>query len=1045
MNTFTRLKLAMRTQRAFNSYRRTGNLNGLDMALSTYRELLASQPDNWMALSRIVSFLICRYKETGDPADLNEAIDAGRKVLAAAKPGFYEIGMYLSNLGNALLGRFELAGDLADLDEAIESLRRAVALGRPGARDLTTYRNLATYLSSYGLALVRRFEVAGDPADLEEAIEAVRRAIGCARPGDRNRAFFYSTLGGALHSRFVETGDAADLQEAIDCGRQALAAAPPGPSTASALAVLAAAFSARFEAAGDPADLDEAIEADRRALVTLPRDHPARAGHLSNLVRILQLRFELAGDRADLDEAIDAGREAIAAAPGHVYFFMFLGNHENTLRMRFELAGDRADLDEAIDIGRQTVAIPSRQPVRAKLLSNQGSNLFRRFEATGDNADLDEAIDLGRQALAALPAGDPSAAGLLSNLGNFLSWRYRGSGDSADLDEAVSLGRQATAAIPSEHPDLAMYLLNLADSLYTRYEHSQNATDLDEAITFWQQASKVKAGQPQIRLSAAEKSGFAAAKAGRFAEAFDSYTVAVGLLPVVAWHGLDRATRQEHLAKFGGLGANAAACAILANRPEAAVELLEQSRSVLWTQALNLRSRDLARLADKAPDLATRLDRIRDVLDAPVPDALPSLLMQTGSTTPADGATHSTRISEMRQRKAREWDELVNEVRAIKGFEHFLATPSYTELAQAPADGPVVIVNASVHGCHALIVSHTEDKPQVICLPGMSWDAVVDQDIKWLKSVAGVNDLERPFLEREQDRREMLNVLSWLWDVIAEPVLASLGHVSPHRPDTPWPRVWWCCTDSLTVLPIHAAGKYPALRTGRNHTGDCLPDRVISSYTPTLTALIRNRQSADFRPVRHLTIGMPTTPGKSSLPAVRAEVEVIARHFPPNDGNHQLIGSEASHDAVLSAIANHSWVHMACHASQERDPDRSGFSLWDASLTIADLASQIDQVRDLAFLSACETATGSVQHLDESIHLGAAMQFLGYRHVIATMWTVADSPAPYVSDVVYTELARGGRPDPNRSAQALHNATRELLQHDPSDPATWATYIHIGT
>jgi hypothetical protein len=39
---------------------------------------------------------------------------------------------------------------------------------------------------------------------------------------------------------------------------------------------------------------------------------------------------------------------------------------------------------------------------------------------------------------------------------------------------------------------------------------------------------------------------------------------------------------------------------------------------------------------------------------------------------------------------------------------------------------------------------------------------------------------------------------------------------------------------------------------------------------------------------------------------------------------------------------------------------------------------------------ACQTATGSVRHLDEAIHLAAAMQFLGYRHVIATMWTIAD-------------------------------------------------------
>jgi len=78
-------------------------------------------------------------------------------------------------------------------------------------------------------------------------------------------------------------------------------------------------------------------------------------------------------------------------------------------------------------------------------------------------------------------------------------------------------------------------------------------------------------------------------------------------------------------------------------------------------------------------------------------------------------------------------------------------------------------------------------------------------------------------------------------------------------------------------------------------------------------------------------------------------------------------------------------VHLACHAGQQHaDPASSGFALWDGTLTITDLAAQPTQGRDLAFLSACQTAAGSVRHLDEAIHLAAAMQFLGYRHVIAT-------------------------------------------------------------
>ena len=114
--------------------------------------------------------------------------------------------------------------------------------------------------------------------------------------------------------------------------------------------------------------------------------------------------------------------------------------------------------------------------------------------------------------------------------------------------------------------------------------------------------------------------------------------------------------------------------------------------------------------------------------------------------------------------------------------------------------------------------------------------------------------------------------------------------------------------------------------------------------------------------------------------------------------------------------------------------------MWDGPLTLGALAAQPTRGRDLAFLSACQTATGSVRHLDEAIHLAAAMQFLGYRGVVATMWTIADSPAPAVADVFYGAVA--GQPD--AAAEALHRAAGALRREDPTNPLRWAPYLHIG-
>jgi CHAT domain-containing protein len=282
-----------------------------------------------------------------------------------------------------------------------------------------------------------------------------------------------------------------------------------------------------------------------------------------------------------------------------------------------------------------------------------------------------------------------------------------------------------------------------------------------------------------------------------------------------------------------------------------------------------------------------------------------------------------------------------------------------------------------------------------------------------------------------------------LWEVLAEPVLTALGHTATPASGDARPQVWWCPAGPLTMLPIHAAGRHP--RHGDATAGACVLDRVISSYTPTLDALARARQPSAPVPVRHLTVGMPVTPGLPRLPAVAAELEVVARHFPASAGHKQLIGERATRAAVQAAIAAFPWVHLSCHAGQiAADADSSGFALWDAALTVTDLTAQPTTHRELAFLSACQTAAPSVRHPDEAIHLAAAMQFLGYRRVIATMWTIADSLAPKVAASVYDALTRGGGPDPRLTARALHQAVSSLRQADPADPLLWAPYIHLG-
>ncbi len=711
-----------------------------------------------------------------------------------------------------------------------------------------------------------------------------------------------------------------------------------------------------------------------------------------------------------------------------------------------ERAGDTADLDAAIEAGQQAVSVTSAgHAALPRRLSNLSLALRARFERAGDSADLDAALTAIRDAVAATPPGPPALPAILSNLGGALQTRFERAGDTADLDAAIEAGQQAVTLTPPGHPSLPGRLSNLGNALRTRYGRAGDTADLDAAIGCWRDASAVPAGPPGIRLSAARNWGSAAAAAGRTGDAAEGYAAAVRLLPTVAWHGLDRRTREEQLAQLAGLAADAAARAVLDGRPGLAVELLEQGRSVLWNQALSLRS-DLSRLAEEAPELAERLDSIRLILDSPLPETTPAPPEPGPGGDPFPGlARQHEDAADLRRRKAREWDDTLAQVRALPGFGHFLAAAPYPELVAA-AGGPVVIVNASSYGCHALITEAGTTQPRVVTLPGLSMAAAIENANTMLAALTGGATPGRPLLEREKDRHAMLDVLDWLWDVIASPVLTTLGHTGAPAAGQPWPRIWWCPTGPLTVLPIHAAGHHPRHRTTASHGAETVPDRIISSYTPTLTALARSRQPAPAGPVRHLTIGMPETPGLPALPAVPDELRILATHFPPGKTNRQLSGPKATRSAAMDAIAVCSWLHLACHASQQHaDPDRSGFALWDGTLTITDLAFLPAANRDLAFLSASATAAGNIRHPDEAIHPAAALQFLGYRHIIATMWTIADQSASLVADAFYARLKQDDWSRNPRAAEALHHAIRALRQANPTNPLLWAQYIHLGS
>uniref|UniRef100_UPI0021BF4366 CHAT domain-containing protein n=1 Tax=Frankia gtarii TaxID=2950102 RepID=UPI0021BF4366 len=505
------------------------------------------------------------------------------------------------------------------------------------------------------------------------------------------------------------------------------------------------------------------------------------------------------------------------------------------------------------------------------------------------------------------------------------------------------------------------------------------------------------------------------------------FTAAVELVGRVAPRSLGRSDQESLLAELGSLGPDAAVCCVRAGMVGRAVELFEQGRGVLLGKALDTRT-DLTALAEQHPDLAasfTRLQGILDQADNPAPPQQP----QPGGTTP-DMTGSDRRAAGMAL------DELIATIRDLDEFDRFLQPPPVKELTATATHGPVVVVAVSEFGSYALLLTPTGVKE--VKLAGLTPQTVYDQVVAFL------NALDDSTSGAAQGR--LVEILGWLWDVLAGPVLDQLGFTGAPAKKALWPRMSWCTSGLLSFLPAHAAGHH---HTRFDPAPATVLDRVISSYTPTVRALAHTHHHSSTDGDSHVSlrhgdrlvaVAMPHTPGASDLPGAQAETTALQARFPGQVDD--LTGPRATRQAVLGTLPAARWAHFACHgATEPADPSHSRLLLTDQPLTVLDVTRLRLADAQLAFLSACSTAMPSGRLTDEAIHLASAFQLAGYRHVIATLWPIGDTVAGLLADEIYDALSG---PTPRTPAVAVHQTVRWVRGQWPDRPSWWASHIHNG-
>ncbi|KAJ7841272.1 CHAT domain-containing protein [Mycena leptocephala] len=903
----------------------------------------------------------------------------------------------LAGLGMALMRRFQRLGDLDDLERCISATEEAL-LHTP-----YDHPNKAERLEDVGISLLSHFKHLGDLQSLNRSVSTLEEALRLTPHSHINRASRLVHLAHAFRARFYCLGDLADVDRSILLGNEGIHIIPDGDTDQpSAFMNLGLSFLARFQRLGHQNDLDRSISMSENAVCLTADDHPDRPGRLQILGHSLRLLFERLGDIADLQRSVMVLQDSIRLTPeNHPERPERLSALHHSVCLRFEYLGDLDDINHGIMLAESAL----------KLTSDDHS--------AKPSSDLNMAIVQNRNAADLTPDDHVDKASYLNSLGfgaheiavrltpdtviNQRAWSH-----NLALALGTRLDRLGDLDDLNKFPPI---LSSLSGALFRRFHRLGSTEDLNKAIAIEEESLSLT---PRTVLGA--------------------YRLALDLLPELAWLGLSIKDRHHHIGRAGKVARNAATAAIAAGSLGKAVEWLEQGRSIIWGQLLNLRT-PVDDLRQAHPLLANQFISLSVRLEG------------TSTRNSEKGTTHSSTPPLNAQPShdlALERNTLLKEIRRLEGFDRFLLPKTISELSAAALGGSVVVLNLSDDRCDALVLLPGALDVVHIFLSEFTPELAenLSQLLYGLIHHCGRN--ERLLGQREGNSNPedvFAHILSELWTRLVKPVLNAVHITTPSTHVLQ--RIWWCPTGALTFLPIHAAGIY-----GSNEVfGSKLSDFVISSYTPSLAALIQGfrPRSQSQKPSQVLAVAQPSAQGQMYIPGTQAEITSIQKHA---TGKVPVLRLDANMATVDKGMRDSTWVHFACHGVQNAsDPTESAlFLAGNSRLTVSSIIKLSLPEADFSFLSACQTATGNEVLQDEAVHLAGGMLSAGYRGVIATMWTIMDSDAPQIASDVYERLFQISPPDSSRAAEALHHAVRKLREKSEGTKSFsyWVPFIHVG-
>lgn len=724
----------------------------LEERIRTLRRILRALPGDPMtttlAQRELGEALRARFKLTGDSQDILDAFEIHSSLLNRHSLGHPDYHRFLYEKGATQSTRSERFADDEGLVHSIALLREAIRLC-PESDPRRHFPQL--FLAS---ALWVRHNQHGDMSDLHTAIAMCRdilhhqpsnhrdRTLACSRLGVYTMTLYTQTndinhateslewnrqaldlkdtrcpilsrlpwavnLACSLDLRYDRLGNVGDLHEAIGLLRPVVDIPHATDNGMRILAQLAAFLHRRYKVLGTDDDLDESIGLCREALGFFPHDHPWRNQARQELRTMLQDRYRRLGGRwePDLLEAISLLREGIALCAEGRY------DHTETV---FDLVGALClyhedfrrpkCLEEAVTLcetwfkRRQD----TEQYLRGLFLHKSARVAMLRYYHHRQQVDLDTTVSRYEEALKARPVGHISRHESLIELADALCHRFEVVRATEDATKAMTLLKDALEGLSVGHPDRATPLFQMARLHLLEGTPSH---DIPTALDILAQALSDRHQSAQARLRSAlmilktleHDVSISLLDPQSRMMLLDVYIATAGLLPRVAYFGLDIDSRLRVLADADKLAVDGAAHALILEQPQLAIELLEQGRAVFWSQQLRLRT-----AFDALPlELSIKLTRTAFLLENGCQLSVEEEEQVFGDGNQAKAAQEKKAAD--RRRLGGDFEALIHQVRAMPGFERFMLPEPFQALRAVASRGPVVILIANQVTVQAIV------------------------------------------------------------------------------------------------------------------------------------------------------------------------------------------------------------------------------------------------------------------------------------------------------------------------------------------------------